>query len=68
MKKIMMTLAAVLCCAMTVSAQDAQEGRNRTHRITLEGDDISLCKVQSGGKDIKTAIDNGEQLMVISID
>jgi len=35
MKKIMMTLAAVLCCAMTVSAQDAQEGRNRTHRITL---------------------------------
>ena len=28
----MMTLAAVLCCAMTVSAQT---DRNRTYRITL---------------------------------
>ena len=30
-----MTLAAVLCCVLTVSAQDAQEGRNRTYSITL---------------------------------
>lgn len=35
MKKIMMTLAAVLCCAITASAQDAQTDRNRTYRITL---------------------------------
>lgn len=35
MKKYLMTLAAVLCCAMTVSAQGSQEGRNRTYRITL---------------------------------
>ena len=35
MKKILLTLAAVLCCMMTVSAQDAQEGRNRTYNITL---------------------------------
>ena len=35
MKKILMTLAAVLCCTMTVSAQDTQEGRNRTYDITL---------------------------------
>ena len=35
MKKILMTLAAVLCCTISVSAQDAQEGRNRTYRITL---------------------------------
>ena len=35
MKKILLTLAAVLCCTMTVSAQDAQEGRNRTYNITL---------------------------------
>jgi hypothetical protein len=25
----------VLCCSMTVSAQDAQEGRNRKYQITL---------------------------------
>jgi hypothetical protein len=35
MKKIIMTLAAVLCCAITVSAQDAQTNRNRMYRITL---------------------------------
>jgi hypothetical protein len=36
MKKMMMTLAAVLCCSMTVSAQDVQEIRNQTYNITLD--------------------------------
>ena len=35
MKKILMTLAAVLCCTMTVSAQDTQAGRNRSYNIVL---------------------------------
>jgi hypothetical protein len=35
MKKILMTLAAVLCCAITASAQDAQEDRNKTYNIIL---------------------------------
>ena len=35
MKKILTTLAAVLCSAITISAQDAQTDRNRTYRITL---------------------------------
>ena len=30
-----MTLAAVLCCSISVSAQDSQEGRNRAYNITL---------------------------------
>lgn len=34
----------------------------------VEGDDISRCKVQSGGKDIKAALDAGQKLRVISID
>lgn len=34
----------------------------------VEGDDISRCKVQSGGKDIKAALDAGQQLRVMSID
>ncbi len=29
---------------------------------------ISLCKVQSGGKDIKAALDAGQQLRVMTID
>ena len=34
----------------------------------VEGEDISLCKVQSGGKDIKSAIEAGAQLQVVTID
>jgi hypothetical protein len=34
----------------------------------IEGDNISRCKVQSGGKDIKAALDAGEKLVVTSID
>ena len=34
----------------------------------VEGEDISLCKVQNGGKDIKTAIEAGAQLRVMTID
>lgn len=36
MRKILMTFAAVLCCVLAVSAQDEQEGRNRTYNITLD--------------------------------
>ena len=35
MKKILMTLAAVLCCSLTVSAQDAQANRNQVYNIML---------------------------------
>ena len=31
----MMTLAAVLCCTMTISAQETQENRNRSYNIVL---------------------------------
>ena len=52
----------------TVAGREAKSQIGKLKIEAVEGDDISLCKVQSGGKDIKTAIDNGEQLMVISID
>ena len=35
MKKYFFLMAAIVCCAITASAQDAQEDRNRTYRITL---------------------------------
>ncbi len=103
MKKTIAILAAVLCCSMTLSAQEAQEpqeARNQVYTITLghveyahhneklsadeaigklatgvltghvsveavegvEGVDISRCKVTSGAKDVKEAIDAGEHL------
>lgn len=43
-----------------------QIGRVRV-RETL-GDDISLCKVQKGGKDIKAAFDRGDAIVAISTD
>ena len=46
-----------------------REARSQVGKLKIEaveGDDISLCKVQHGGKDIKAAIDAGEHLLVIS--
>jgi len=53
----------------TVTMVAGREARLQIGKLKIEsvqGDDISLCKVQSGGKDIKKAIDAGKQLLVIS--
>jgi hypothetical protein len=34
----------------------------------IMGDDISLCKVKSGGSKLKEALDNGDQLTIYSLD
>ena len=34
----------------------------------VEGDEVSRCKVSSGGKDIKAALDANKQLLIISTD
>ena len=52
----------------TVAGREAKSQIGKLKIEAVEGDDISRCKVQSGGKDIKAAIDEGEQLQVISID
>jgi len=51
-----------------IAGKEAKSQIGKLRIEEVEGDDISLCKVQSGGKDIKAAIDAGEQLLVISID
>ena len=43
-----------------------QIGRLKVNAV--EGDEVSRCKVVSGGKDIKAALDAGEQLLIISTD
>ena len=52
----------------TVAGRQAKSQIGKLKIEAVEGDDISRCKVQSGGKDIKAALDAGEQLLVISID
>ena len=52
----------------TVAGREAKSQIGKLKIEAIEGDDISRCKVQSGGKDIKAAIDAGQQLQVISID
>ena len=48
-----------------------RETRKKIGRIRVRetlGDDISLCKVQRGGKEIKAAFDNGDSIVAISTD
>ena len=48
-----------------------RETRKHLGRIRVRetlGDDISLCKVQKGGKDIKAAFDRGDAIVAISTD
>ena len=52
----------------TVAGREAKKKIGRLKIKDVEGDDISLCKVQSGGRDIKAALDAGEQLLIITTD
>ena len=51
-----------------IAGREAKSQIGKLKIEAVEGDDISRCKVQSGGKDIKTALDAGEKLIVISTD
>lgn len=51
-----------------VAGREAKKKIGRLKVTDVEGDDISLCKVQSGGREIKAAIDAGEQLLIITTD
>ena len=50
----------------TVAGKEARQQIGKLKIEEVEGDDISLCKIQSGGKDVKAAIDNDQKLCVIS--
>lgn len=52
----------------TVAGREARKQVGKIKITDVMGDDISLCKVQSGGKDIKAAIDGGETIVVVSLD
>ena len=51
----------------SIAGREAKSQIGKLKVEAVEGDDISRCKVQSGGKEIKAAIDAGQQLKVISL-
>ena len=51
-----------------VAGKEAKKQIGKIKVSDVQGDDISLCKVQSGGKDIKAAIDAVEKLLIVSLD
>ena len=50
-----------------IGGREALSEIGRLRVEAVEGNDISRCKVTSGSKDIKTALDAGEQLRVKSL-
>ena len=54
-----------------VGSIGGKETRRQIGRLkvnAIEGDEVSRCKVSSGGKDIKAALDAQQQLLIISTD
>jgi hypothetical protein len=48
-----------------------KQGKSMLGKLRIEevaGEDLSRCKVTSGSKDIKAAIDDGQTLVVMSLD
>ena len=52
----------------TVAGREAKKQIGKLRVEEVQGEDISLCKVQSGGRDIKTALDSGETLVIQTTD
>ncbi len=52
----------------TVAGREARNELGRLKVVNVMGDDISLCKVTRGGREIKTAIEAGETLLITSYD
>lgn len=51
-----------------IGGKETRKEIGRLKVKSIEGDEVSLCKVTSGGKDIKAAIDAQQQLLIISTD
>lgn len=52
--------------AREVAGRTAKKEIGRLTTKTVEGEDISLCKVQKGGEEIMQAINDGQTIMIIS--
>lgn len=52
----------------SIGGKETRKQIGRLKVRSVEGDEVSLCKVVSGGKDIKAAINEEKQLLIISTD
>ena len=52
----------------SIGGKETSKQIGRLKVKSIEGDEVSLCKVSSGGKEIKAAIDAGQQLLIVSTD
>lgn len=52
----------------SIGSKETRKQIGRLKVKSIEGDEVSLCKVSSGGKEIKAAIDAEQQLLIISTD
>ena len=52
----------------TIAGRYARKELGKLKITDVMGDDISLCKVTSGGKNIKAALDEGQQVVAITTD
>lgn len=52
----------------TIAGRYAKKELGKLRIKEVMGDDISLCKVTSGGKNIKAALDEGQQVVAITTD
>jgi uncharacterized protein YbaA (DUF1428 family) len=50
----------------TIAGRSAKRELGVIKVVEVMGDDISLCKVKSGGKNIKAALEEGETVVVMS--
>ena len=50
----------------TIAGKNAQKELGSVKIVEVMGDDVSMCKVKSGGKSIKSALEDGEIVVVMS--
>ena len=51
-----------------IGGKETRKQIGRLRVKSVEGDEVSICKVSSGGKEIKAAIDALQQLLIVSTD
>ena len=50
----------------TIAGKEAKTQVGKLKIMDVQGEDISFCKIQSGGKEIKNILDKGETIFVKS--
>ena len=52
----------------SIGGKETRQEIGRLKVKEVKGDEVSLCKVTSGSKEVKAALDSNQQLLIISTD